>query len=558
MRRRWAVPFLLSAALLAGAQTTSERLQQLQRELQQQRSLGTAQREELERLRANIQNLTAQQRETLERLDILVAGVADLENETATLTARVALAQRQLADTTAQREVTQARVTQLQGDVRELLRALYRERSGRYLELLSQSRSLSDLLIRLKYANIAGEYNIEVTRRLRQEMRTLETQRDQQQEWAASLEDLQGERVAKLTELRDRRAEQERLLAGLRRSEQGERTLAAQTQVQQALTAQTIDELVGAVIGERARIEAERRRRLEEERRRREAELRRIREAQERARQEALRLARIRAEQERQARIRAEQERQARIRAEQERQAQLARERAEAEARARAEAEARARAQAEARAQEQARAEARARAEAQARAEARARARAQEEAQAQAAAARERAARESALAAQRQRQAQVERERETLRQREAQAQQAAAQVEEDLAPLPAVSGPVGFPLPGGRVSQPYGSNGAQWSVLESGEGGQAVAALGGNVITTVYYASLGWVVLLDHGATVTAYLGLQDSQVSVGERVAQGTPLGTVGGSPIFGPGRMAFQVNSVSGGTRRPVPPTF
>ncbi|WP_244944496.1 peptidoglycan DD-metalloendopeptidase family protein [Deinococcus metallilatus] len=78
------------------------------------------------------------------------------------------------------------------------------------------------------------------------------------------------------------------------------------------------------------------------------------------------------------------------------------------------------------------------------------------------------------------------------------------------------------------------------------------------MIATTYYASLGWVVLLDHGPTVTAYFGLQDARVQVGERVARGTPLGTIGGSPIFGPGRMAFQVNSVSGGSRQPVPPPF
>ncbi len=493
MRPRWALPTLLSAALLAGAQTTSERLESLQRQLQQQRRLGAGQREELERLRANIQNLTAQQRQTLTRLDTLAESVADLENQTAVLAARVALAERQLADTTAQRGLTERRVVRLQGDVRELLDALYRERSGRYLQLLSQSANLSDLLIRLRYANLAGQHNIEVIETLRGAVQTLTAQQAQERQQAATLQGLQTRRLARLEDLRDRRAEQQTLLASLRRSEQGQRTLAAQTQAEQALTARTIDGLVGAVVRERARLEAERRRRLEEERQRREAELRRIREAQERARQEALRLARVRAEQERQAR--------------------LARERA------RAEAEARARAQAEARAQ---------------------------------------AAREAALAAQRQREAQLRSEREALAQRQDQVQQEAAQVERQLAPLPSVSGPVGFPLPGGSVTQPYGANGAQWVVLGAPDGTPAVAALDGNVIATTYYASLGWVVLLDHGPTVTAYFGLQDARVGVGERVARGTPLGSVGGSPIFGPGRMAFQVNSVSGGARRPVAPPF
>ncbi|WP_216323211.1 murein hydrolase activator EnvC family protein [Deinococcus aestuarii] len=493
MRPRWALPALLSAALLAGAQTTSERLENLQRQLQEQRRLGAGQRQELERLRANIQNLTAQQRQTLTRLDTLAGNVADLENQAATLAARVALAQRQLDDTTAQRDLTEKRVVRLQGDVRALLGALYRERSGRYLQLLSQSANLSDLLIRLRYANLAGQHDIEVIETLRGAVRTLAAQQTQQRQQTATLRSLQTERLARLEDLRDRRAEQQTLLATLRRSEQGQRALAVQTQAEQALTARTIDQLVGAVVKERARLEAERRRRLEEERQRREAELRRIREAQERARQEALRLARVRAEQERQAR--------------------LARERA------RAEAEARARAQAEARAQ---------------------------------------AAREAALAAQRQREAQLRSEQAALSQRQDRVQQEAAQVERQLAPLPSVSGPVGFPLPGGSVTQPYGANGAQWVVLGAPDGSSAVAALDGNVIATTYYASLGWVVLLDHGPTVTAYFGLQDARVGVGERVARGTPLGSVGGSPIFGPGRMAFQVNSVSGGSRRPVAPPF
>ncbi|MEF2278602.1 peptidoglycan DD-metalloendopeptidase family protein [Deinococcus sp. YIM 134068] len=472
MRPRWAIPALLSAALLAGAQTTSERLESLQRELQQQRRLSTGQRQELERLRANIQNLTAQQRQTLTRLDALAGSVAALENEAARLRARVALAERQLADITERRELTGARVARLQGDVRELLNALYRERSGQYLQLLSQSASLSDLLIRLRYANRAGQYNIEVIERLRGEVQTLAAQGRQQEEQTATLKALQAERLAGLERLRDRRAEQQTLLTFLRRSEQGQRTLATRTRAEQVLTAQTIDQLVGAVVQERTRLEAERRRRLEEERRRREAELRRIREAQERARQEALRLARVRAEQERQAR--------------------------------------------------------------------------------------EQAAREAALAAQREREARLQREQAALREREAQEQRAAAQVERQLAPLPALSGPVGFPLPGGSVTQPYGANGAQWVVLGAPDGAVAVAALEGNVIATTYYASLGWVVLIDHGPTVTAYFGLQDSQVSVGNRVARGTPLGMVGGSPIFGPGQMAFQLNSVQGGTRRPMPPPF
>ncbi|MFW8625255.1 murein hydrolase activator EnvC family protein [Deinococcus sp. ME38] len=453
--------------------STSERLERLQRELQQQRQLSADRARELETLRRSIQNLSAQQRATLARLDTLAAGAARLENEVAVVTARVALAERALADTAEQLKVTQARVERLQSDVREVLLLQYRDRSGRYLQLLSQSSSLSDLLIRLRYANMAGEYNTRVIESLAGEVKVLAEQREQQTRQARDLRTLQAQRTAALKALTAQRAEQNRLLAQLRSSEAGKRTLAAQRQAEQALAARTVDALVGQVVAERGRLEAERQRRLEEERRRREEEARRIREAQERARQEALRLARLRAEQER-----------------------LARQRA-----------------------------------------------------ADAQAARQRAAQQAAQA---QREAQVQREQTALQQRSEQVQQAQVRVEQQLAPLPDLSGPLGFPLPGGRVKTPYGSGGSPWVVLSGGP--QAVAALEGNVLAVTYYASLGWVVLVDHGASVTAYFGLRDPLVSVGNRVGRGTPVGTVGGSSIIGPDSMAFQLRR--GGV--PVSPGF
>ncbi|GAA0520283.1 murein hydrolase activator EnvC family protein [Deinococcus depolymerans] len=452
--------------------STSQRLEQLQRELQQQRQLSADKARELETLRRSIQSLSAQQKVTLSRLDALAASASRLENEVSVVTARVALAERALADTTAQLKVTQARVERLQGDVREVLLLQYRDRSGRYLQLLSQSRSLSDLLIRLRYANMAGEYNTRVIASLSGEVKVLAEQRAQQTRQARDLRTLQARRTAALQTLTAQRAEQGRLLAQLRSSEAGKRILATQRQAEQALAAQTIDQLVGQVVAERSRLEAERQRRLEEERRRREAEARRIREAQERARQEALRLARLRAEQ-----------------------ARVAQQRADAQA------------------------------------------------------ARLRAAQQAAQA---QREAQVQREQQALQQRSEQVQQAQVQVEQQLLPLPNLSGPLGFPLPGGRVQSPYGTGGSPWVVLSGGA--QAVAAQEGNVLAVTYYASLGWVVLVDHGSSVTAYFGLRDPLVSVGNRVGRGTPVGTVGGSSIIGPDSMAFQLRR--GGV--PVPPGF
>ncbi|WP_309572102.1 peptidoglycan DD-metalloendopeptidase family protein, partial [Deinococcus sp.] len=349
--------------------------------------------------------------------------------------------------------VTTARVERLKGDVREILTTLYRDRSGRYLQLLSQSSSLSDLLIRVKYANLAGQYNVKIIETLRGDVQVLQTQQALQAQQAKALRDLQAQRTAALASLRERRQQQTTLLAQLRESEAGQRTLAAQQQAERALTTNTIDTLFTQVVAERARIEAERQARLAEERRRREEEARRIAAAQEQARQEALRLARVRAEQERQ--------------------------RAAA----------------------------------------------------------------SQIAAQRQREQQLQKEQSALQARQNQVQADQRQADIQLAPLPQTGGPLAFPLPGGRVAVPYGTEGSPWVVLSGADGSTATAARAGNVLAASLYGTLGYVIILDHGSVLTAYMGLRETTVSVGDRVAQGTPLGYIGGSPVFGPGRMGFQV---------------
>ena len=486
--RALGVTLLLGLGVLSGAQTTSERLQQLQKDLQQQKTLNDQQAQQLRELRSRLEHLTAQQKATLNRLDALAVSVADLENQLADATARVALAERQLDDTTQQLGLTQARVDTLKTDVRGVLNSLYRERSGQYLALLTQSKNLSDLLIRLDYANMSGRHNLQVINTLRSTADLLKTQQETQARQSQQLKALQAERATKLAALRQKRTEQQGLLAQLRKSAEGQKAIAVRTQAQQALTAQSIDQLVGQVVKERARIEAERRRRLEEERQRREAEARRIAAEQERARKEAIRLAKLKAEQER----KAHEERE-----------RLARERAAEAARRQ-----------------------------------------------QLALERERA---TLLA----RQQALERERAALRARQSQVQQAQQQAAADLQPLPALPsrGPVGFPLAGGQVSAPYGTNGAQWVLLSGPPGAQAMAALDGNVLAATYYASLGWVVLLDNGGgLVTGYFGLSNAAVSVGDRVSRGAPVGVIGGSPIFGAERMAFQLRQ--NGT--PVAPRF
>ena len=484
-----------------GLSTTSQKLQQLQQQLAAQKQLSAGQQTQLETLRKNIASLGAQQKDVLGQIDSLENRIAALQNQKLKLEQLIRGALADLEQTRSQVARTSERVARLQADVRQLLELLYRERSGQYLRLINQASSLSDLVIRARYANMGGEHNVAVIEDLRTQRLSLQTQQAQQTAQTARLQDLRSQQLAQLTRLRDARSQQQALVARLQQTQAGKQALALQTQAQQALTVQSINDLVGGIVSERSRIEAERRRRIEAERLRRAEELRRIREAQERARQEAARLAAIQ-----------EAQRQEALR-----QAALRRAQAQAAAAAQAQAEAQARIRAE-----QARA-----------------------------AAEQRASQQRAAA--------NAQEQSSLRARASQIQVQQQQAAVELAPLPAASGPLGFPLPGGAVVTPF-SVSVPWTLISGPAGAQAVAAAGGNVLAVTNYASLGWVVLIEHSPVLaTAYIGLDTPSVDVGARVAPGQALGTIGGSPVFGADRMAFQVNRIGAdNSRQAVPPTF
>ena len=456
--------------------STSQRLQRLQQQLAAQQQLSVEQKKELESLRKNVAALSAQQKAVLRQIDGLAARLATLQTQKGQLEGQIRAAQDELAQTQAQAKVTANQVARLKTNVRALLLTLYRERSGQYLRLVNQASSLSDLVIRTRYANMGGQRNVDVIEELRQQEADLKVQQAAQSAQTARLQDLRAEQLSQLAELRDTRAQQQALVQRLEQNKAGQQALALQTRAQQALTVQSINTLLGGIVQERAQIEAERQRRIEAERQRRAEELRLIRAAQERARQEARRLA------------------------------------------------------------------------------------AQREAQRQAAQrqAAQRAAQQAARA-NAQRQQTVEQEQRNLDSRanqlEAQQQQSSIQ----LSPLPAASGPLGFPLPGGSVVAPFSAS-VPWTVIGGPAGAQAVAAQGGNVLAVTNYATLGWVVLIEHSSTLaTAYIGLDSPSVEVGARVTQGQALGLIGGSPVFGAGRMAFQVNRIrADNSRQPIPPTF
>ncbi|WP_425387828.1 PcsB-like coiled-coil domain-containing protein, partial [Deinococcus pimensis] len=268
---------LLALLAVAGAQTTSQKLQDLQQQLSRQKQLSEQQKARLAQLRQDIAALGTRQRAAIDRIDELGDEIGTLERQSRDLTQRILAVQDGIRTLEGQISVTNARVERLKADVRQLMRAVQRERSGQYLALLAQARSISDFVVRAKYVTVMGQQNVSLVRSLREEAQKLDEQRAQRVALANQLTGLKQEAQAKLSERLALKASQEKLLAELRDTEQGRRALALRTEAQRQLTATTIDDLVGQVVTERARIEAERRAREEAERLRREEEARRLR-----------------------------------------------------------------------------------------------------------------------------------------------------------------------------------------------------------------------------------------------------------------------------------------
>ena len=506
-RRTWLLVAALAApasgVFLAAAQTTSEKLEQLQQQLERQKQLSEQQRRKLEELRRDLAQLGQQQRDTLARLDTLAEQIAELERQGQDVQTRIQSVQLQIKNLEGQIAVTSARVERLKEDVRHLMRAVYREKNARYLQLVSQAKSLSDLVIRARYANAVGEQNVRIVRELRTQVEALEAQKQQQLTLNGELTQLQQQLQAKLKAVQSRRSQQQTLLAELQRSEQGQRALALQTQAQVQVTARSIDSILGGIVQERARVEAERRAREEAERRRREEEARRLREEQARLQRERERLARL----------------------EQERRAAAARAAAAREAAARVAARAAAAREAAAR-----------------------------EAAAREAAAREAAAREAARQRER-----LEREQQAVASRQQQLQQQEQQAQQQSAPLPDSVGQLSVPLAGGRVTKPFGAEGP-WTVLTGEPGAAVTAAAEGEVIGATPNPNLGWIVFIQHTPTLlTVYSGIASPAVGIGARVGRGQLLGYAGGSPLFGADSISFQVVRVgAGGSRQYHAPNF
>ncbi|WP_457636595.1 murein hydrolase activator EnvC family protein [Oceanithermus sp.] len=102
-----------------------------------------------------------------------------------------------------------------------------------------------------------------------------------------------------------------------------------------------------------------------------------------------------------------------------------------------------------------------------------------------------------------------------------------------------------FPVPGGRIVAPFGTNNNTWQVIAAGEDYAPVrAAASGQVYAVAYYANYGWTVIILHSDNLlTRYVNLQEPLVHTGDIVEQGQIIGYLGGSAMIPPNEMWFSV---------------
>lgn len=514
----------------------------LQGQLQEQQAISKRQQAALAEIRGNLSSLSAEEQATLKKLDTLNADIDRLRGQTGAIEAQLKQTEESLHSSGRDALALQTRVEALRRTVALNLGVLYRQRSSDYLSLLAQAQTLPELLLRLRWANYAGEQQVARIQELDAETARLQGELAAQTKAREDLQTLQTQRRAALDELAQRQAEAQTLLASLRQSAEGQRLLEVQGQAELQQTGENINLLVGAALKQRETLEAQRQRELQAKKQREQeaaARLRAAEAARERlaATQQAARevlatqaptpaavpaapgagvasapSSNPSSKQASQSQSGPNQAKQNQIPQNQIPQAQVP-------------TPAPAQAQPSPAPQEAASAPA-----------------------ASLPTVRTTPAAPAPTAS-----LPTPQQLGTARvQAEAQAQLTEAQ----LAPLRGQLDALAFPLLRGSVSEAYSPE-TPWTVLRGS--GPAQAAADGIVLAVTSFSSLGWVVLLDNGGgLVTAYLGLTDPLVTVGERVPQGAALGDIGGSPVFGPDSMAFQVSRVDGDERTSIPPPF
>ena len=102
-----------------------------------------------------------------------------------------------------------------------------------------------------------------------------------------------------------------------------------------------------------------------------------------------------------------------------------------------------------------------------------------------------------------------------------------------------------FPIPGGRIVDPFGADNNTWQVIAAGQDYAPVrAAAAGQVYAAAFYANYGWTVIILHSDNLlTRYVNLQEPLVHTGDIVEQGQIIGYLGGSAMIPPNEMWFSV---------------
>ncbi|GHG00140.1 peptidase M23 [Deinococcus piscis] len=530
---RWLpVLALLTAPLWALAQQGTPVPDPLQQQLEQQQEVGERQRALLAEIRGSLASLSSEEQATLNQLDRLNAEIDQLRGQSGLLDFKLRQTETRLGVTERDILALQARVGQLRSGITLHLDALYRERTGEYLALLAQAQTLPELLLRLRWANYAGERQVALIRELDRDAERLESELAAQEKTRAELKTLQAQRQQALAELAARQAESQTLLAGLRRTAAGQRLLELQGRAELAQTGQNIDTLLDAAAQQQAQLAAQRQRDLEAQRQREAETAARLRAAQDAGAGSGGQATPGPASQSLASQSAAPQSSGPQASASQSPAPQPPASQPPAPQAAAPRSAAPA-----------------------------------SPASPRPAPGRTPAAPTSAPAASSdvrivpQAPVPLQEPAPTPQQLAEARTQAEARVqltEAQLAPLRGRLDALTFPVEGGRVSEAYTPD-SPWAVIRGGSGQVASASGEGVVLAVTSFSSLGWVVLLDHGGgLVTAYLGLDEPAVQVGERLKAGAALGKLGGSPVFGPDAMAFQVSRVEGGERTPLPPPF
>lgn len=154
------------------------------------------------------------------------------------------------------------------------------------------------------------------------------------------------------------------------------------------------------------------------------------------------------------------------------------------------------------------------------------------------------------------------REEEARRQREREAaerrrQQLAAQQNatrpptepEPVAIIPnVVVGTLQFPVPGGRIVAPFGTQGTYQVIQGPGEYSPVVSAASGIVLDEYPVSNTGWWIIIAHGNVTSFYIGLQEPLVQKGQQVSKGQRIGYTGGAPLIPPDTLWFAVANDNG----------